>query len=339
MDENKHIINCKLIDGKKEGPGSIIFNENDNLCGKTLTKGSELKGVWKNNYLDGEAFYIDKNKSHWKANIKNNKLHGILTYYYANGKIMYTQKWIDGNVYGDDELHWNDLKKDIIKSEINFPKEINLKISMMYTGVASYFIGDAEIIKDIYDKGGDLEDLIDSVSLNENYKINSKIINFFSLNTHSDQNTYYYWAEKNKKLDFLFIPTLLFYQIGAQADNANIFKNNNKKFIKEIINFIDPNNTSWRRLGKIELPNSQLYIGETNMAGLNYDEIDHKITLPCNHKEYEIFSIIADRKKLLEIYNNKYDEFNYVNEEILYETNEHLPKDKVFHGIILLGNN
>ena len=31
MDENKHIINCKLIDGKKEGPGSIIFNENDNL--------------------------------------------------------------------------------------------------------------------------------------------------------------------------------------------------------------------------------------------------------------------------------------------------------------------
>ena len=337
MNEQKHNIKCKIVNGKKEGPGSIIFNEADNICGKNLTKGSELKCIWKNNLLNGEAFYLDKDKSHWKVNIKDNKLHGLLTHYYADGKLMYTQKWIDGFPYADNELHWDELKKDIIKSKIDFPKKINLKISTLYTGVANFFFGDARKIEDLYNKGGDLEDLIDSVSLNENYEINSKIINYFSLNTHSDQNTYYYWAENNKKLDFLFIPTLLFYQIGAHADNANIFRDNNKKFVKEIINFIDPNNTSWRKLGKIEVPSLQLYLGETNMAGLNYDEIDHKIILPCAYKEYEIFSIIANRKELLKIYNDKYDEFNYVDEELLFESNEHLPKDKVFHGVLLLG--
>ena len=55
--------------------------------------------IWKNNLLNGEAFYLDKDKSHWKVNIKDNKLHGLLTHYYADGKLMYTQKWIDGRDY------------------------------------------------------------------------------------------------------------------------------------------------------------------------------------------------------------------------------------------------
>ena len=87
MNEQKHKIKCKIVNGKKEGPGSIIFNEADNICGKNLTKGSELKCIWKNNLLNGEAFYLDKDKSHWKVNIKDNKLHGLLTHYYADGKL------------------------------------------------------------------------------------------------------------------------------------------------------------------------------------------------------------------------------------------------------------
>jgi len=240
-------------------------------------------------------------------------------------------------------LTWDELKKNIIdkKNVKNIPKENNIWIRSIFTGVASYFLGDFEIIKNIYNKEEDLEDLEDSVILSENKELNKNIKNFFTIHTHSDQSSYFYWSTKDEKIDFLFIPTFLFYQIVAQEDRMGAFDNNNKKFISKILDQIDSKNTDWIKLGNLELPSSSLYLGETNMPGLSFKEIsnDSYIRLSTLHKEFEIYGVVSKRDELIELYNSPCKEINYVYDEILYESNVDLPKDKVFHGILLLGKN
>ena len=66
---------------------------------------------------------------------------------------------------------------------------------------------------------------------------------------------------------------------------------------------------------------------------------DSYIRLSTLHKEFEIYGIVSKREELIELYNSSCKEINYVNAEMLYESNVDLPKDKVFHGILLLGKN
>jgi len=238
-------------------------------------------------------------------------------------------------------LTWDELKENIIdkKDVRNIPKKNKVRINNIFTGVASYFLGDLEIIKNIYNKEEDLEDLEDSVILSENAELNKNIKNFFKIGTHSDQSAYFYWSIIEKKVDFLFIPTFLFYQHVAQEDRLGAFDNNNKEFITKILSQIDSNNTDWIKLGNLELPSSSLYLGETNMPGLSFKEIsdDSYISLSTLHKEFEIYGIISKREELIKLYNDQCKEINYVSTEMLYESNCDLPKDKVFHGILLLG--
>ena len=43
------------------------------------------------------------------------------------------------------------------------------------------------------------------------------------------------------------------------------------------------------------------------------------------------------REELIKLYNSPCKEINYVSTDMLYESNTDLPKDKAFHGILLLG--
>ena len=238
-------------------------------------------------------------------------------------------------------LTWDKLKENIIdkKDVRNIPKQNNVSINKIFTGVASYFLGDLEVIKKLYNKEEDLEHIEHSVILSENRELNKNIKNFFTISTYSDQRAYFYWATIDEKVDFLFIPTFLIYQDVAQEDRMGAFDNNNKEFITKILSQIDSNNTDWIKLGNLELPSSSLYLGETNMPGLSFKEIsdDSYISLSTLHKEFEIYGIISKREELIKLYNDPCKEINYVSTEMLYESNCDLPKDKVFHGILLLG--
>ena len=238
-------------------------------------------------------------------------------------------------------LTWDELKKNIIdKKEVkNIPKQNNISINKIFTGVASYFLGDLEVIKKLYNKEEDLEDIEDSVILSENRELNKNIKNFFTISTYSDQRSYFYWAKIDEKVDFLFIPTFLIYQDVAQEDRMGAFDDNNQEFISKILNQISSNNTDWIKLGNLEVPSSSLYLGETNMPGLSFKEIsdDSYKRLSTLHKQFEIYGVISKREELIKLYNSPCKDINYVNTDMLYESNNDLPKDKAFHGILLLG--
>jgi hypothetical protein len=106
----------------------------------------------------------------------------------------------------------------------------------MYTGVASFLIGDHKIIKDLCEDNNQnnngLEDEMDGASFCENEGFNKKINNYLTLHTQGDQNAHYYYSDLGRSVDFLFIPTFLIGQTGALADNAEAFSNQNKPFKK-----------------------------------------------------------------------------------------------------------
>ena len=345
IDKSGHRFNCQYVDGKKEGPGEIVFGFDDNFVSKTVTKGSILKGNWKSDKLNGECIYSYINGDKWICNVTDDHLDGKLIYYNADGTILYDQRWIKGELYNDDELTWDELKNNFIpKDKIgrfeSLPKTMQFKFGTMYTGVVSYLIGDHKIIKDLFgDKNPNnngLEDEMDGASFCENEGFNKKINNYLTLHTVGDQNAHYYYSDWGLKVDFLFIPTFLIGQTGAQADNAEAFSNQNKPFIQNILSHIDSKKTDWIKLGELKTPSERIYIGEANSAGCSYDEIE-KTELATHYKGFDIYGVVTDRDELLKVYNDQYDIYNYVSTNLLWKANDHLPNDKAFHGILLLG--
>ena len=343
--KSDHRFNCQYVDGKKEGPGEIVFRFDDNFDGKQVAKGSILKGNWKSDKLNGECIYSYINGDKWICNVTDDHLDGKLIYYNADGTILYDQRWIKGELYNDDELTWDELKNNFIpKDKIgrfeSLPKTMQFKFGRMYTGVVSYLIGDHKIIKDLFadnnQKNNGLEDEMDGASFCENEGFNKKINNYLTLHTQGDQNAHYYYSDWGLKLDFLFIPTFLIGQTGAQADNAEAFSNQNKPFIKNILSHIDSKKTDWIKLGELKTPSERIYIGEANSAGCSYDDVE-KTELSTHHKRFDIYGVVTDRDELLKVYNDQYDIYNYVSTNLLWRANDHLPNDKAFHGILLLG--
>ena len=347
IDKSGHRFNCQYVDGKKEGPGEIVFGFDDNFVSKTVTKGSILKGNWKSDKLNGECTYLDKDKDEnkWICNVTDDHLDGKLIYYKADGTIYYDQRWVKGELYNDDELTWDELKKNFIpKDKIgrfeSLPKTTQFKFGRMYTGVVSFLIGDHKIIKDLCEDNNQnnngLEDEMNGASFCENEGFNKKINNYLTLHTQGDQNAHYYYSDLGRSVDFLFIPTFLIGQTGAQADNAEAFSNQNKPFIQNILSHIDSKKTDWIKLGELKTPSERIYIGEANSAGCSYDEIE-KTELATHYKGFDIYGVVTDRDELLKVYNDQYDIYNYVSTNLLWKANDHLPNDKAFHGILLLG--
>jgi hypothetical protein len=94
--------------------------------------------------------------------------------------------------------------------------------------------------------------------------------------------------------------------------------------------------TDWIKLGELKTPSERIYIGEANSAGCSYDEIE-KTELATHYKGFDIYGVVTDRDELLKVYNDQYDIYNYVSTNLLWKANDHLPNDKAFHGILLLG--
>ncbi|AFS47963.1 hypothetical protein HIMB5_00012190 [alpha proteobacterium HIMB5] len=222
------------------------------------------------------------------------------------------------------------------------PKKIDFNFDFITTDRShNYIFGDLKFVKEFYNSGlneDELEKKLESITLFENKKLNNEIKNYFHLSVGGLPGIHIYYSKIKEELDFIFIPSFLFEQIGAYTDSAKAFVNNNEEFKENILDLIDSKNTNWTKLGQIRTPSLNLYFGQPIYANWKYEDIEHNFEFKTQHKSFDIFSVLADRSKLAEIYNSQYNKFNYVDLELLQRSNDNLPKDKAYHGILILGN-
>jgi len=229
------------------------------------------------------------------------------------------------------------------KKEVRFlPKKIDFNFDFITTDRShNYIFGDLKSIKEFYNSGlneDELEKKLESITLSENESLNNQIKNYFHLDVGSFPGIHIYYSKIKEKLDFIFIPSFLFEQFGAYTDNAKAFVNKNEEFKNKILDLIDSKNTNWTKLGQIKTPSLNLYFGQPIYENWKYDDIEHDFEFKTHHKSFDVYSVLADRSKLAHLYNSQYNKFSYVDLELLYRSNDHLPKDKAFHGILILGN-
>jgi len=213
-----------------------------------------------------------------------------------------------------------------------------------------------EVKKDASDLDGKLFDLFDEgLDLYQLIKTKKKI-NLFSMawRARTFIPHYYYEEEiiyrydkngrviKNypgfSKIKYFFIAEAITHSaLPLEVSGKDLFSDDNDNFKKLIIDHLDPNKTEWKHLADLEIPSGRFYVCDKSYYKDRWKNLEaaKDMNVFITNKKMKIFSVITDRKKLLENYNSQTPKDKLIDEKHLQYENGTLPKDKIFHGIMI----